>query len=82
LRVRLNHVTNPQMQINKLCFITYYSKCYGHFCDHNQGVIQEPSDIHSAVGSHSPHAGRESYTGTEAHPLLHKEARNRLTEKL
>jgi len=28
------------MQINKICFITYYSTC-GHFCDRNQGVIQE-----------------------------------------
>jgi len=27
-------------------------------------------------------AGRESYTGTEARPLLHEEAGNRLTKKL
>jgi len=27
-------------------------------------------------------AGRESYTGTEARPLLHEEAGNHLTEKL
>jgi len=26
--------------------------------------------------------GRESYTGTEAHPILHKETGNHLTEKL
>ena len=39
----LYYVTNQQIHVDKICFIIYcYSPtCFGRFCDHHQGVIQE-----------------------------------------
>jgi len=42
-RVFYTYVTDHQMHIDTICFIIYHSSptCFRHFCDHQQGVLQE-----------------------------------------
>ena len=37
------YIVNKQMCTDKMCSIInqYSSTCFGHFCDHHQGALQE-----------------------------------------
>jgi len=43
LHVFYTYVTHHQIHVDVICFIIYYYSptCFGPFCDHQQGVLQE-----------------------------------------